>query len=116
MAFYTLFELSNWIGLWTINRRMHEHVAKRAKKKHRSKESQTGGTKQARQAYQRRAKRRKVCIKHTNTTGVYLTNGHTQSIPRKDGCDHASTSPWRAQSMAKPRFREANMGIKHRSK
>ena len=116
MAFYTLFELSNWIGLWTTNRRMHEHVAKRAKKKHRSKESQTGGTKQARQAYQSHAKRRKVCTKHTNTTGVYLTNGHTQSIPGRDGCDHTSTSPWRAQSMAKCRSREANTVIKRKSK
>ena len=53
---------------------------------------------------------------HTNTTEVYLTSGHTQSIPRRDGCDHTSTSPQREQSMAKPRSREANMEIKHRNK
>ena len=55
---------------------MHEHVSKRAKMQ-RSKESQTGGTKQARQAYQHRTKGRKVRVKHTNTTGAYLTGGYT---------------------------------------
>ena len=42
----------------------------------RRKESQTGGTKQARQAYQHRTEPRKVCIKCTNTTQVYLTSGY----------------------------------------
>ena len=57
-----------------------------------------------------------VNIKHTNTTGVYLTSGHIQTNPRRDRCNHTSTNPQRAQSMAKPRSREANMEIKHRSK
>ena len=82
---------------------MHEYVGKHAKRKHRSKESQTGGTKQARQAYQH-------CME------VYLTNGYTQSIPRRDGCNHISASLRKALSMAKPRSRKANMEIKHRSK
>ena len=67
---------------------MHEHVGKCAKRMHRSKESQMGGTKQARLAYQHCTKRRKVCIKHTNTTKVYLTNGFTQKSPRRDECNH----------------------------
>ena len=94
------------------HRLMYEHVGKHAKMQ-RSKESQTGGTKQA---YQHRTEQRKAYIKHTNTTGVYLTSGYIQTKPRRDGCSHASTSPRRAQSMAKPRSREANMKIKHRSK
>ena len=82
----------------------------------RNKESQTGGTKKARQAYQHHTEQRKVCIKHTNTMEVYLTSGHTQSIPRRDGCDYTSTSPQKERSMAKPRSREGNTEIKHRSK
>ena len=82
----------------------------------RRKESQTGGTKQSRKAYQHHIERRKVFIEHTNTMEVYLTNGYTQSIPGRDGYDHISTSLQKAQSMAKPRYREFNMKIKHRSK
>ena len=44
------------------------------------------------------ARKRKVDIKHTNTTKVYLTNGDIKTSPRGDGCDHISTSPWWAQS------------------
>ena len=105
----------HWIGLWTTHRVMHEHVGNRAKMQ-KSKESQTGGTKQARQAYQHRTEQRKVHIKHTNTMEVYLTGGYIQTNPRRGRCDHTSTSLRRAQSMAKPRSREANMQIKHRSK
>ena len=47
---------------------------------------------------------------------VYLTSGYIQTNPRKEGCNHTSTSPQRAQSMAKPRSREVNMEIKYRSK
>ena len=105
----------HWIEVRTKYRLLHEHVGNH-KKIQKINESQTGGTKQARQAYQHRMKQRKVCIKHTNTTRVYLTSGYTQSIPRRYGCNHTSISPWRAQSMAKPRSREANMEIKHRNK
>ena len=62
------------------------------------------------------ARKRKVYIKHTNTTKMYLTNGNNKTSSRGDRCDHISTSPWRAQSRAKPRSREAKMEIKHRSK
>ena len=48
----------------------------------RSKESQTCGTKQARQAYQHRTEQRNVCIKNTNTTKVYLTSGCIQQATR----------------------------------
>ena len=48
--------------------------------------------------------------------GMYLTSGYTQSIPKRDKHDHTSTSPQRAQNMAMPRFREANMEIKYRKK
>ena len=54
--------------------------------------------------------------KHTDTIEVYITNGYIQTNPRRDGCNHTSTNPWRAPSMAKPRSREANKEIKHRSK
>ena len=57
-----------------------------------------------------------MCIKHSNATEVYLTNGYTQSIPTRDKCNHTSMSPRRAKSMAKPRSREVNIEIKHRSK
>ena len=62
--------------------------------------------------------------KHINITEVYLTSGYIQTSPRRDRCNHTSkwpqgltsTSPWRAQSVAKPRYREANIDIEHRSK
>jgi len=55
-----------------------------------SRESQKGGAKQVRQAYQHCTEWRKVYIKHTNATEVYLTSGYTQSIPRRDGCNCTS--------------------------
>ena len=55
---------------------MHEYVGKHSKM-HKSEESQIGGTKQERQAYKHCMEWRKVCIKHTNTTEVYLTSGYT---------------------------------------
>ena len=97
------------------HRLMHEHVGKHAKRK-KSKESQTGGAKQAWQAHQHWTEWRKVYSKPTDTTEVYLTNGHIQISPRRDECDHTSTSLRRAQFLAKPRSRVANIGIKHRSK
>ena len=39
----------HWIGMWMTYKLMHEHVDKHAKMQ-RKKESQMGGTKQARQA------------------------------------------------------------------
>ena len=57
------------------------------------------------------------CVSGTpSPQGVYLTNGYIQLILRRDECEHTSTSPQRAQSMAKPRSREANMEIKYRNK
>ena len=105
------------------HRLMHEHVGKCAKME-KSEVSQTGGTKRARQAYQHCMEWRKGCIKHTNTMEVYLTSGYTQTSPRRDECNHTSkwpqrptsTSPRRAQSIAKPRSRKANIEIKNRSK
>ena len=93
-------------------------------KMRRSKESQTGGIKQARQAYQHCTEWRKVCIRHTNTTKVYLTSGYIQTSPRRDKCNHTSKwpqrltslSPQRTQNMVKPRSRHVSIEIKHRSK
>ena len=96
--------------VWTCRQ-----VCKEAKKQ-RSKESQVGGAKEARQAYQHLTERKKVWIKHTNTTRVYLISGYIKKNPRRDECDHTSMNPWRVQSMVKPRSREANMDIKQRSK
>ena len=31
---------------------------------------------------------RKVCIKHINTTEVYLTSGYILTSPRRDECNH----------------------------
>ena len=94
---------------------MYEHVDKRAKMQ-RSKERQTGGTKQTRQAYQHRMEQRKVYIRHTNTIVVYLTRGYISLSHEEDGCNHTSTRPKMAQSMEKPRSKEDNMDIRHRSK
>ena len=66
----------------------------------------------------------RACIKQTNATEVYPTSGRIQTIHKRDGCNHTSkwpqrptnVNPWRPQSMAKPRSRQANMDIKHRSK
>ena len=105
-----------WIEVWTTHRLMHEHISKRATRKHRFKESQTGGTEQETKAYQHRMEQRKVQSKHTDTTEAYPTGGQIQTNPRRDRCSHTCTSPRRAQSMAKPRSREANIEINHRSK
>ena len=48
-----------WIEVQTTHRLMQEHVGKCAKMQ-RCKESKTGGTKQARQAYKHHTERRKV--------------------------------------------------------
>ena len=93
-------------------------------KMRRSKESQTGGIKQARQAYQHCTEWRKVCIRHTNTTKVYLTSGYIQTSPRRNKCNHTSKRPQRltspslqrTQNMVKPRSRHVSIEIKHRSK
>jgi len=71
------------------HRLMHKHVGKCAKIQ-RSKENQTGGAKQERQAYQHRTEWRKVCIKHTNTTEVHLIGGYIQTNLRRDGYNHTS--------------------------
>ena len=68
--------------------------------------------------------RERVCVKQTNTTKVYLKNGHIQTIHKRDGCNHTSKwpqrptskNPQKAQSMEKPRSRQENMEMKHRSK
>ena len=82
------------IGVRTINTLMYEHVGKCAKTQ-RSKESQTDGIKQARQAYQHRTKWRKVCIEHTNITKMYLMSGHIQTNHKRDKCNHTSKWPQR---------------------
>ena len=85
---------------------MHEHVGKLAKM-HESKESQMGGAKQARQAYQHHTEQRKVCIKHTNTTEVYLTSGYILTSLKRDRCNHTKQVALRID---KPKPRE---GTKH---
>ena len=47
---------------------------------------------------------------------MHLTSGYTSLGHEGDGCNDTRTSPWGAQSMAKPRSRKENMDIKHRSK
>ena len=47
---------------------------------------------------------------------MYLASDYIQTNPRRDRCNHTSTSPLRAQNKAKPRSRKANMKIKHRNK
>ena len=69
------------------HRLMHEQVGKCAKM-YKSEESQTGGTKQARQAHQQHMEQRTVCIKHTNTTEVYLTGSYIKTSPRRDKCNN----------------------------
>ena len=90
---------------------------KEAKKAKRVAQSKQG--KHVNVACQRRMERRKVCIKNTNTMEMYLTSGYIQTSPRRDGCNHTSkwpeiptsTSLQKAQSMPKPRSRQANMDI-----
>ena len=54
-------------------------------------------------------------IKQTGIVGMHLTSGYTLIDHEGDECNHIRTSPRGAQSMAKPRSRQANMDIKHRS-
>ena len=60
--------------------------------------------------------RRRVCIKQTGIMGMHLTSGYTPIGHERDGYNHTRTSPRGAQSMGKPRSREASIYIKHRSK
>ena len=99
---------------------MHEHIGKRAKMQ-KSKESQTGGTKQARQAYKHCTEERKVHNQAHQHPGdashkwlhLIWARGGWMS-PHKNKTTGGGGG--RAQSMAKPRSREANMEIKYRNK
>ena len=70
---------------------------------------------------------------HAVEKSVYQAHQHHRDVSHEwshptshkmGGCNHASkwpqrpksTSPWRAQSMAKPRSRQTNMDKKHKSK
>ena len=66
----------HWIEVWMTHRLMHKHVGKCAKIQGR-KGNQMGGATQAWQPYKHRTEQGKVCIKHTDTTDVYLTNNYT---------------------------------------
>ena len=54
---------------------------------------------------------KRVCIKQTGITVMRFTSGYTSLDHEGYGCNHTRTSPWGAQSMAKPRSREANIDI-----
>ena len=84
---------------------MHEHVGKRAKMQ-RSKESQTGGTKQERKAQRHQTKWRKVCFKHTNIREMCLTSGHIQQATK--GVDATMQASGPKTNKHKP-----TEGIKH---
>ena len=81
---------------------MHEHVGK-CSKPQRSKESQTGGTKQA---LKHRAEWRKVCFKHTNIREMCLTSGHIQQATK--GVDATMQASGPKTNKHKP-----TEGIKH---
>ena len=91
----------------------HAWTCRQACKDARKQRKQTSGTKQAWQATLHRAE---VCIQQTGTRGMCLTSGQTQINHKGDGCNHTRTNPWGAESMARPRSREANIDIKYRSK
>ena len=55
-------------------------------------------------------------IKQTGIAGMHLTSGYTLIDHEGDECNHTRTSPRGAQSMAKPRSREASIDIRNRSK
>ena len=106
------------IRVWTTHKLMHEHVGKHAKMQ-RSNESQAGGTKQARQAWSE-----EKCVSSTPTSQRCISRVVTSKTNhQRDRCNHTSkwpqrptsTNPRSAQSMAKPKYRQANIEIKHRS-
>ena len=73
-------------------RLVHEHVGKRAKmSKKKRKPNKWHEASKASLSTSHRA--RKVCIKRTNTTWVYLTSGYIQTSLRRDGCNHTSKWP-----------------------
>ena len=75
-----------------------------------------GWHKQARQAYH--------CMEWKRERHAWSNRYHgnaSQMVTSKQGlrgvrCNHATTNPLRASSMAKSRIREANISIKHKSK
>ena len=91
---------------------MHGHISKRVKM-HRK---PTGGTN----------KYGKHIIARNGKGKMYACNNQhhgdaSQMVTSKQGlmgvgCNHTTTNPLRASNVAKPRTREANKSIKHRSK
>ena len=91
---------------------MHGHISKRVKM-HRK---PTGGT----------CKHAKHIIAQSGRGERYAQSNQnhgdaSQMVTSKQGligvkCNHTTTSPLKASSVAKPRTREANTSIKHRSK
>ena len=116
----------NWVSIvpldWSMddNRLMHKHVGKRAKMQRKAK--WVAQSKQGKHNNVAWSKER-VCIKQTDTMKMHLTSGNTQTIHKRGECNYTSkwpqrltsTSPRRAQSMAKPKSRHA-IDIKYRSK
>ena len=91
---------------------MHEHVSKRVKMH----KKPTGGTNKH---------GKHIIARSRNGKRYARSNRHhgdaSQMVTSKQGlmgirCNHTTTNPLRASSMAKPRTREANTSIKHRSK
>ena len=91
---------------------MHEHVSKRAKI-HRK---PTGGTnKHGKHNIARSGKEEKYARSNRHHGDA------SQVVTSKQGligvrCNHTTINPLRVSSVAKPRTREANTSIKHRSK
>ena len=102
----------HWIGVQTTHKLMHKHVGKHAKM-------------QRKPNRWCKASKANISTLHGAEKDVNQEHQHHRGISRKwlhpinlrrDQCNHTNISPQRAQSMAKPRSREANMQIKHRSK
>ena len=91
---------------------MHEHVNKRVKM---HKEPIGGTNKHGKRiiTWSRKGKRYSRSNRHYGDASQVVTS--KQGLIGV-GCNHTTTNPLRASSVAKPRTKEANTSIKHRSK
>ena len=91
---------------------MHEHVSKRVKM-HRK---PMGGTNKHGKHTIAWSRKGETCARSNRYHGDAFQVVTSKQDLMGIGCNHTTTNPLRASSVAKPRTKEANTSIKHKSK
>ena len=80
---------------------MHERIGKRAKIQRKP----NGWHKASKASITTHGTEKGYASSKPTSQGCVLTNGHIRTSHERDGCNHTSTSPRGAPSMAKPKSR-----------